>query len=1294
MAQARRKPTRASVPIVRGPSESPDCSECPLAVGGKPKKPVAGEGPADPKFIIVGEGPGRQEVMHSRPFVGRSGQLLVKVLTQLGVEREDVYLANATSCFPGNKSGLEAARQCCRPRLDEELATMPGKPILTLGAVAAQSILGDTKFKITELSGSLHDIDVDGTGERAVICAIHPAAILRGGAGSAKKARAGELGIWNFSYDVAKLAALADGKSIRFSEDFEVELGSADRLVTLLEEFYEDSLRLGFIAIDVETDPDCPEPISLNAELTSMGVANIEWAISSSHELWSDDRCWDLFAQLCADPDIDLVYHNRQFDEQVLGRYEIEFDGARHDTMLLHHSAFPGADHRLQRVATQFFAVRPWKSNYKHGDGTMVEECEYNAMDVLLTARLFPVLKNCLDKCDGWNTYDVDNALVPIAMRMTDVGVPFNRERNAELRTQFLDVVDRTRNLIEDKAQEPEIHAKFIDHLAYQQARKRRKTDPPGFLERHAVRTHELTNGVRGKKGFILKGKEPVEFSISNNDHIVSYVQALGHRLSKQTATGKYSGDKEVLEGLMHIEDVRTIAEYKEAAYLYSHFVKLSVDGGKGLILDDEDRVHIAWAIHKITGRWGSSPNFQNWSLENLTGRPNLRTQVVTCAGWTLVGADWAQLEARIIAMMSGDEFLCEIFLGSLTCNACDEAPPGKFCPAHDVHTVFALEVWPDFLDREEKVRKVLRGLVKSAEYGGFYGGSIDTLFQTIVKEHPDTTMPQVARIVHLIAQKMPKVAEWHQQLMRDAIQKKEVRSAILGRRRCFPLGNADVTVVKNHPVQCLRGDQRVLTVDGWRPIVELVPGVDTLQQPSGNTTSAFKLRATGKRQTFELRTQGRGIFCTIEHRFLTYIRGGKLTWMKTRYLRAGSYVVIAHIPVSGGVDPAGVSPEIAEVLGAMFGDGHYAGCGFTITCAEHSYARRLSKFLRYRWPDLPCHVRKINKTEKHHKQLWSVSAESALANARLARLGVKKATARNKILPAWSETATFATRCALLRGLFDSDGGFGGVELIFTSTSRQLARSVQRLLWSVGADSRLYRLKGAVYRVNVRPTSVDCFRHHVGFSYKEKRDRLNKRKHKNPIDRLPPDLVKHLAEQVWIRLVALRKPWTDPNWSMLDRSRLTRARKGHASRQQLRKIFNAARPYIDVNDLERVLVFEFERVISVRKSRRMQTFDLEIFGDDHWYVAEGLVTHNSTAGDIMNLGFLQFMKEIGARPDLAETEPLIQGHDSLTVECWLEHGNEVAPIMTKAMTQTHTVNGIKMHYPAEAVVDPCWANV
>ncbi|KKL23324.1 hypothetical protein LCGC14_2426510, partial [marine sediment metagenome] len=320
--------------------------------------------------------------------------------------------------------------------------------------------------------------------------------------------------------------------------------------------------------------------------------------------------------------------------------------------------------------------------------------------DALVTARLDKTLDGCLDATNAWAPYRMDNAVAPIAMRMEQVGVPILLVRNRELDEHFREIITRTRNEITGPTREPEFRRKFVDQLAIIMARKPRKDDPRDFLTRHAIRFDELHNGIRKKTkpDEFLKDKGPTQFDVGNDNHIAPYLMALGYRLTQVTKTGKPTSKKDVLETLTHIAEVRTILEFREARKLHSTFVVgLPIEPTK---VAGFGRLHSSWDVHKITGRWGSSPNVQNWPKQNMKGRPNLRSQVVAPPGKTLVGADYAQLEARIIGMMSGDPFLVETFMdhfGECPMDCVPHREPEKFCPLHDIHTVFSLEVFSGF---------------------------------------------------------------------------------------------------------------------------------------------------------------------------------------------------------------------------------------------------------------------------------------------------------------------------------------------------------------------------------------------------------------------------------------------------------------------------------------------------------------------------------------------------------------------------------------------------------------------
>ncbi len=135
---------------------------------------VFGEGNDQAALMLVGEGPGYDEDVQGRPFVGKAGQLLTKILQSIHLEREEVYIANILKCRPPQNRNPEPDEiESCRPFLLKQIQAIQPKLICALGTFAAQSLL-QTGEKITTLRGRLFETD----GIR-VIPTFHPAFLLR-----------------------------------------------------------------------------------------------------------------------------------------------------------------------------------------------------------------------------------------------------------------------------------------------------------------------------------------------------------------------------------------------------------------------------------------------------------------------------------------------------------------------------------------------------------------------------------------------------------------------------------------------------------------------------------------------------------------------------------------------------------------------------------------------------------------------------------------------------------------------------------------------------------------------------------------------------------------------------------------------------------------------------------------------------------------------------------------------------------------------------------------------------------
>ncbi len=149
-----------------------DCKRCRLHSGRT--NLVFGEGSPRSGLVFIGEGPGFDEDKQGRPFVGRAGKLLDKMIHALGLQREEVYICNVVKCRPPENRTPEAEEiAACSPFLFRQIETLRPRLICALGACAAQTLLGNAK-PMWQLRGKIHLRH-----GLPLICTFHPAYLLR-----------------------------------------------------------------------------------------------------------------------------------------------------------------------------------------------------------------------------------------------------------------------------------------------------------------------------------------------------------------------------------------------------------------------------------------------------------------------------------------------------------------------------------------------------------------------------------------------------------------------------------------------------------------------------------------------------------------------------------------------------------------------------------------------------------------------------------------------------------------------------------------------------------------------------------------------------------------------------------------------------------------------------------------------------------------------------------------------------------------------------------------------------------
>ncbi len=436
--------------------------------------------------------------------------------------------------------------------------------------------------------------------------------------------------------------------------------------------------------------------------------------------------------------------------------------------------------------------------------------------------------------------------------------------------------------------------------------------------------------------------------------------------------------------------------------------------------------------------------------------------------------------------------------------------------------------------------------------------------------------------------------------------------------------------------------------------------------------------------------------------------------------LRVGDWIAIREEGI-----PRDVSSDVneeAEIIGALFGNGGYAHSVVALSTGSKGYAEYFSALVQR-------HGFK-GTIDRRRDGTWCVYVGGVAARSWLRQRGVLLASGRRKRLPDWLECAPSTTRVSALKGLFDTDGGFAGRDITFTTSTAANARCVQRLLFAEGVDCRLVPLwnttpageRRPYWRVRLMPWAHARFKQLIGFRHPERAVMLENRTPYQSRRPLPPSLASWIGRELKVRVVRVK------GFTRINRARLHRACVGSASVEQVLRLLDAAsKEGVDVADLQKTVTsFRWERIETIKLARDSETYDLEI-GDggdptiDHSYIAEGIITHNSRNAGLMATATLRFIALtrsklldfeglyrhrlldaawVSARRDEgyarwhAPVRLILQVHDSLVAECDAEDAERVAKLLAMSLDQEDydAKSGVRVHYTAESKISRRWS--
>lgn len=544
----------------------------------------------------------------------------------------------------------------------------------------------------------------------------------------------------------------------------------------------------GRYAVDVETnsydgpipfpDPDAEEGISGVTEIACVGFARQdrdEVLVVDTRGLRDKAHPFcELLAAFFARDDVETIFQNGHYDRACFWFvYGVWVDNQGSDTLVAHTILYPDEEHGLGFQSHEFLDAPHWKgeshairrgtkdsnSGYRDFESLAL----YNARDTKNTILLdtiyrgLPGSRGQLDVERLRLVHDIDMTSWELALRMTIAGMPLSRTALAEVRKVFV--------------------AQREEALAW-------------------LRTYTR------KPDFVPTGKA-LHWALYEPSGPCGLVAV------RTTDTGAPSTDKGALKQLALLHELPNyVLKYRAADYVIGHYIDSTA-----LRWGADERIHPTWKPLLVTGRWSTNPNVQNWPSV-------MRAAFEAPPGRMLVGADYAQLELRIMADLSADPRLIDLILEA------DESD--KLNPAKDPHSFLAARVFGRTFEAGDKTdRKLLRDLTKRIWYGSLYGAGAQTIVQSIMDsdyDGPPIQRTTTERVLRTIESEFPGVQSWRQAQAETLYRDAEVRVPGSGRRRHFPLGDVEITVAYNFPIQGTAAD-----IVNWRmaELVQALPAVD-----------------------------------------------------------------------------------------------------------------------------------------------------------------------------------------------------------------------------------------------------------------------------------------------------------------------------------------------------------------------------------------------------------------------------------------------------------------------------------
>ena len=500
------------------------------------------------------------------------------------------------------------------------------------------------------------------------------------------------------------------------------------------------------------------------------------------------------------------------------------------------------------------------------------------------------------------------------------------------------------------------------------------------------------------------------------------------------------------------------------------------------------------------------------------------------------------------------------------------------------------------------------------------YGGGAFTLFNTLssedaVDENGDPITKEKAQEYYdRYFEAYAGVAEFIKNQKKFAHRHEQVFSLIGRKRRLPDINSNDYKIVGyqerlsvNSAIQgCLDENEHILTTKGYKSIKDLVPNSDELVTAYG-TTKEFNNYSTGEKDVFRMTTNHGEVIATGDHRFAVYDKS-EIIFIKLSELKKGD-LILSKINSKEYIEDTLEFNE-HELIGALIGDGSYAtrnAIRLVGGADKYSYLELAKEFVESNIG----YELSITKSTGSLGECYQFTTEQKDFREYLVSLGLTRVSKDLKIIPEQYLTESLEVKCSLLKGLFNTDGGWSKDNLTFTSKVYDIAYKTHLLLNSIGITNR-FKTQSGIYRVFIERESYPLFKDLIGFRVKTKLDQLDSFMDLATLNRVPKNFAKDCFS-----IINDSKYYKD----------LTRDKKSHILRfKEGSASLDACKSYLEhvgSKEAEEMLNLirdmKFTVIKSIEHLEKRPTMDIEVFTKDHSYIVGNLVCHNS-GGDIMML--------------------------------------------------------------------------